>query len=91
MVMPNWMPSPHSSHDYALGSLEATTREHGRQISEQRSDHKALKVEVDKLKTWAERAGILALLYILGASLHLGAGTMGPLIGAMLRSVSGLR
>ena len=86
-----WHGSQTQSTDYALGSTEATLRFHGQQITEQRADHKALKLEVDKLKTWAERAGILALLYILGTGLHLSAGTMAPVIGAAIRGATGLR
>ena len=91
MGHPNWMQSPPNYQDFSLGSLTALTEEHTRQITEQRADHRALKLEVDKLKTWAERAGILALVYILGTGLHLSAGTLGPVIGAAIRAATGLR
>ena len=76
---------------YLLGHIQATQEDHGRRILDREADHKALRTEVDRLKTWAERAGILALLYILGTGLHLSAGTMGPLVGAMVRAATGLR
>ena len=76
---------------YMLGHIQATQEDHARRISDREADHKALRTEVDKLKTWAERAGILALLYILGTGLHLTAGTMGPIVGAAIRAATGLR
>lgn len=76
---------------YLLGHIQATQDDHGRRLSEREADHKAIRSEVDRLKTWAERAGILALLYILGTGLHLTAGTTGPLIGAMIKAATGLR
>lgn len=76
---------------YLLGRIQATQEEHGRRISDREAEHKAMRAEVDKLKTWAERAAILALLYILGTGLHLSAGTMGPMVGAIVKAATGLR
>lgn len=76
---------------YMLGHIQATQEDHARRICDREADHKAIRAEVDKLKTWAERAGILALLYILGTGLHLSAGTMGPIIGAAIKGVAGLK
>lgn len=76
---------------YLLGHIQATQADHSRRLSERETDHKAMRAEVDRLKTWAERGAILALLYILGTGLHLSAGTMGPVLGAMIKAATGLR
>lgn len=91
MRHPNWMQSPPNYQDFSLGSLTAQSEAHTRLITELRADHKALKLEVDKMRAWGERMGMLVVMYLCGTGLLVSAGTTGPLLGTMVRSALGLR
>lgn len=86
------MPSDLLNLGYLLGELQQTDRDHARRIGKLEEQREQLKSEVDRLKTWGERAAILVVLYLLGAGLHLGAPAMAPVMSALLRSlIGGLR
>lgn len=72
---------------YVLGDLQASRRDMERRIGATEADHKSLKSEVEKLRTWAERAAILAILYLIGGGLHLGASSIGPVIAVAVRTL----
>ncbi len=76
---------------YILGQLQQADQDQIRRQAEQASEAKALKARVEKLEHWGERAIILLVLYSAAIGLHLTAGSMGPLLGALLRSALGIR
>ncbi len=76
---------------FELGALQTSKRDLERRVGERESDHKSLKSEVEKLRTWAERAAILAILYLIGGGLIVGAPTLGPLVAIAVRTLIGVR
>lgn len=76
---------------HTLGRLSSDV-EHLRgdvtELDRHREKHKA---EIDKLRTWAERAFFLVALAMAAAGGHATAPMVGSLIGSLLRGLAGLR
>lgn len=88
---------PHSAGwDYTLGRtigrLSSDVDHLKDDVQDIREKREKDKSELDKIKTWGERIALLVVLYAATAGMHASAPMVGPVVGAMARSVmSGLR
>lgn len=77
---------------YTIGRIEQTGSDHARRIQKLEDNREKDKSELDKIKTWGERIALLVVLYAATAGMHASAPMVGPVVGAVARSVmSGLR